>query len=152
VKTPLCLYVCVTLASLAHAQADKPRPRTYTNEDLERVHVQRAETGASSEVAEAPRPEAARERAHPPAGGEEYWRREAEREQRRMDPLRRRIEDLERRLAEKRSKPRGRRDAPDTSIAQIESQILALRARIRDAQNRFEDRARRAGALPGWLR
>lgn len=156
-KTALCLFVCLGLGSLANAQTEKPRARTYTNEDLDRVHVDRAETGASSEVAEPPRTQATREHERRPLRGEEYWRREAEREQRRLEPLRRRLADLERRLAEHRSKPqRGRKGSfdppPDASIDQFQAQIQTLRARIRDEESRFEDRARREGALPGWLR
>jgi hypothetical protein len=31
-------------------------------------------------------------------------------------------------------------------------QLAAMEARVRDEETRFEERARREGALPGWLR
>jgi hypothetical protein len=37
-------------------------------------------------------------------------------------------------------------------MAEWESRLRSLEARIRSIQADFEERARRAGALPGWLR
>lgn len=147
---------CLAAGWPAVASDEKPRVRTYTNEDLERVRPQRAETGATSEPAAAPRTETRRDREAPAGRGEQFWRREAEHEQRKLEPLRRRLQDLEQRLAERRSRPPGRRGVaaavPDAVPDALLAQIRALRDRIREEESRFDDRARREGALPGWLR
>ena len=143
----MCLAACWPAAALD----ERPPARTYTNEDLDRVSPRRAETGVASEpVAGARRPEP-----RPQQGSslrdEDFWRREAERERRRLEPLRRRLSDVEQKLAERRQKP-GVRLVTDPIVAGYLAQIQKLRERIREEESRFEDRARREGALPGWLR
>jgi len=152
VKIKWSFVVCLAAAWPAQAYDEKPHVRTYTNEDLERMRPQRGETGATSEPVAGAINEARRDRDRPAARGEEFWRLEAERRQRKLEPLRRRLQDLEQRLAERRSRPPGRRDGVDPVPDALLAQIRALRAGIREEESRFEDRARREGALPGWLR
>ena len=40
----------------------------------------------------------------------------------------------------------------DPQVEALQERILALEARIRELESSLEDRARREGALPGWLR
>ena len=40
----------------------------------------------------------------------------------------------------------------DPRIVSLETRRRALEVRAREAELRLEERARRAGALPGWLR
>jgi chromosome segregation ATPase len=97
------------------------------------------------------------------ARSEAYWRRQAESLHVRLQRARDRMDDLRARIAEKEAKAdaplssrsRRGRASPASSEAQIEAlrrQLAALEARVRDEEARFEDRARREGALPGWLR
>lgn len=149
-KIACSLVVCLAGAWPA-ASDEKPTIRVYTNEDLDRLRPRRGETGATSEPAVEPARAAPHGRERSPARGEEFWRREAERERRRLEPLRRRLLALEQRLEERRNQPR-RGFAADPMLESLSAQIQALRGRIREEQSRFEDRARREGALPGWLR
>jgi hypothetical protein len=158
---PKKMLVCLALglACAAHAEDKKPVP-TFTNEDLARVSPYRAETGALSTPAATPAPASAAARPHTRAArGEEYWRREAEREESRLRPLRRRLTELRLKIEETRHKPVGAggktgRNAASASASldHLERQLRAVQEEIRDAELRFEERARRAGALPGWLR
>jgi chromosome segregation ATPase len=136
----------------------KPVP-LYTNEDLERVSPLRDQTGVSSSVTVPREPAASRRAADDGrARSEAYWRREADRLQERLRPERDRIEDLRTRIAERESQSLARsrsRRAPagtGTPLEDWRRQLAALEARVREAEARFEERARRAGALPGWLR
>lgn len=151
VKVACCLVVCLAGAGATAAPDEKPTTRVYTNEDLDRLRSRRSESGAASEPAVEPARASRSGRDQAPARGEEFWRREAEREHRRLEPLRRRLAALEEKLEGRRNEPR-RRFAADPMLDSIAAQIQALRGRIRDEQSRFEDRARREGALPGWLR
>jgi hypothetical protein len=154
------LIVCL-LASAGAAPADEPKKPvpTYTNEDLERVAPFRAETGALSQVAPAPAGASrARSREAPEAGrraDEAYWRGEAERVRERVralareaEAIRERIDALRERAASSRSRQAGA--APGT--AGLERRLALVLAEARERQDELEDRARRAGALPGWLR
>lgn len=152
-----------TLVLLASGTARDERPRAplYTNDDLARVSPRRTETGVASvpatlPAASPPRPELLDE-----TKTEGYWRARARRLQERLEPLRDQLGDLRVRLAEKRRSSRARpparsparsRPQDDAGDARLESQIARLEARIREAESRLEDDARRAGALPGWLR
>lgn len=150
-KIACSLVVCLAGAGAATASDEKPPVRIYTNEDLDRLRPRRGETGATSEPAVEVANAEPRRRDRPTARGEEFWRREAERERRRLEPLRRRLSALEQKLEERRNEPR-RRFAADPMLESLSAQIQALRDQIREQQSRFEDRARREGALPGWLR
>jgi hypothetical protein len=140
----------------AEPQEKKPVP-VYTNEDLDRISPFRDETGVSSKVAVPPLPTGSgRDGDDGRARSEAYWRREAERLRVRLQRARDRVDDLRARLAasEEASGPRSG-EARSRAVAQAEAwrrQIGAMEARIRESETHFADRARRAGALPGWLR
>lgn len=134
----------------------KPVP-LYTNEDLERVSPHRDETGVSSKVVvPAPPPAPRRPPEEARARSEAYWRRQAEQLHVRLQRARDRIDELRARIAEHEAQPPPRRRrGPVTGEARIEGwrrQLAVLEARVREEEARFEDRARREGALPGWLR
>jgi hypothetical protein len=135
------------------AAGDEPKAvRVYTNEDLKRVSPRKGETGVLSE----PGAEAA-ERSEPkretlsPARGESYWRREAERLKEWAEAQREAAAELAAR-ADERRKRRGVLASSDPQIRSWERRIRAIEARVRERQVQLEDRARREGALPGWLR
>ena len=150
-----CLTLC--LAGAARAEDKKPVP-TFTNDDLERVSPFRDQTGALSAPAVQPKPAAA-----PPASrgvrDETYWRREAERHGGRMRLLRRSAAELRLKIDEAWRAPEGHGgrkgrsgSAPASSLDALRRRLQAAEEEIRDEDLRFEERARRAGALPGWLR
>jgi hypothetical protein len=73
--------------------------------------------------------------------------------------LRERADEIRREIQEARDTARptawtsGKARAPKPlSVAPREARIAALEARIRELEADLEDRARRARALPGWLR
>lgn len=152
------------LAAPAVAQDKKAAP-LYTNVDLERVAPLRAETGATSVPAVQPAAPSAddgatRQRA------EAHWRREAERHharlaalKRKADDMRLRLEDLKQRTEEQRRRSqqgRGRsasqRQVSDRPVRSAEARLRAVEEQMRELDSAFEDRARMAGALPGWIR
>jgi hypothetical protein len=142
--------VCLLGASVAAAGERRAPRRVYTNEDLARVSGRRGETGVESRPAAAPPPES------PAAGraegrGESYWRGEAARVRQRVEPWRDAAADLRAEIAVRQAAP-GVRPYSDPRVRAWQRRLEALEARIRDAEDRFEERARRAGALPGWLR
>jgi predicted RNase H-like nuclease (RuvC/YqgF family) len=147
-------------------QTERKPAHVYTNEDLERVHPFRDETGASSTPAVPHRPDEAaapsprRRRRHGTTTHDEaYWRGEARKLRERVRALSEKREALRERLAERRE-ARGRvlRPARSSSNAAaqsdraIERRIAALERRMRGLEEDLEERARREGALPGWLR
>lgn len=151
------------MAPLAGAEEKKAAP-LYTNVDLERFAPLRAETGATSTPVSQPAPfvddRPARERA------EVHWRREADRHHTRMAALKRQADELRLRLEDLRQKaeewprngPQGRgrsawqRPTSDRPVQAAEARVRAVEERIRQLDLDFEDRARREGALPGWIR
>jgi hypothetical protein len=148
---PTNVVLCLTLALAAEPADEKSAVPLYTNEDLERVRPQRDRTGVASQPAasaDAP-PEPA---AQPAKGrGEAYWRREAERLADRLRPLRSRAADLRRRIDERWGDPKVR-TLSDPRIAAWERELAETQATMRELEARLEERARREGALPGWLR
>jgi hypothetical protein len=164
--------------ALATEHKPAPSPRVYTNDDLERISAWRGQTGVDSKPAvaaeashsarrrspSAPETAAAarleRERAQRTAA-ERYWRGQAEALRRRLLPLHQRLDELSASLtrtreAAERASRRPRRSAARAASADkarsIEERIAALEDRIRSEQALLAERARRAGALPGWLR
>lgn len=137
------------LACSAAAAGEKPR--VYTNDDLDRVAPYRGQTGAQSEPA--PRAETARARPSERDTGrdERYWRAQADRTAEEARKLRERAASLAERVDELRRQP-GARPYSDPRIVSLETRRRALEERAREAELRLEERARRAGALPGWLR
>ncbi len=146
----LLALVCAGSAGASALDDDKKPVPLYTDEDLRRVSPYRDETGVSSKPAAAPTPEPASERGR--VRGEEYWRREAERLRDRLRPLRERASELRFRIEERRRQPPRPRGGVDAQIGTLERRLHALEERIGEAESRFEDRARRERALPGWLR
>jgi len=165
VKTRVaCLLVVFSsVPALAAAQEKKAAP-LYTNLDLARVAPLRAETGATSTPVSQPAPfvddRPARERT------EAHWRGEAEQHHTRMAALKRKADDLRLRLEglrqnteERRRKSqqgRGRsasqRQSSDRPVQSAEARLRAVEEQMRELDSAFEDRARRDGALPGWIR
>jgi hypothetical protein len=148
---------CVLLGVLFCASIARPQDGagvpTYTDQDLARMTPLRHQTGALSEPAFPP------EAGSPPDEGEvaarrtaeSHWRREADRLRKRLETLRDQLEDLRLRIEQRRRNPK----VPASGDPQIETwerRIERLRLRVVEAESSFEERARRAGALPGWLR
>ena len=152
----LCLLVPAShprrVAAAESAPADgRPPARVYTNDDLARVSGRRAETGVDSRPAPtvpvaAPRPAEAR-----PGEGEAHWRAEAARLRQRVEPWREAAADLRVEIAARQAEP-GVRPYTDPKVRALQRRLEMLESRIKDAEDRLEERARRAGALPGWLR
>lgn len=149
------LTAACVLASCAIVRAagdGKARARAYTNEDLDRYAHLRAEEPAPAQP-RSRRP--ARESAAPAASastrGEAYWRREAERTEETARRLRERAGDVAEKVSDLRRQP-GVMPYSDPRIVRLEARRRALEERVREAELRLEERARRAGALPGWLR
>lgn len=151
-KKTMAVWVlsCVSPSSVlaGPGEAKKPVP-LYTNEDLERVAPFRDQTGVTSRpaVQSAPPPSEAR----PRAKGEDHWRRAAERLQDRVEPLRERAEELRLKIQERQRKP-GVLPYSDRQIQAWQRRLQRIESRIRLWESRLEERARREGALPGWLR
>jgi hypothetical protein len=134
----------------------------YTDEDLARVSPFRDQTGVASIPAVTPSQDEAdshlraEHESRARADSESYWRREAQRHRSRQAALVRRIRSVARQLDGARRRksaqdPRSssRRGDP---IRSLEDRLATLEEERRDEDSAFEDRARRAGALPGWLR
>jgi hypothetical protein len=148
----------VLLAVEEKPASARPRARVYTNEDLERVHPFAAETGVSS-VPAVPGDEARPARAAEPGRkgkGEAHWRAEAARVRERLRELEERAAELRSQIAERSSQSevfgRRRSSTEKTSVARLEASLAAIERRARQTQEDLEERARRDGALPGWLR
>jgi hypothetical protein len=137
----VALVVC-SLCLSARADEKKPVP-VYTNADLERVRPYRDDTGVASRPAVASVPTAEAE-SRPTGRGEAYWRREAAR-------VRQRLEALAEQEEARRQRP-GVRSFTDPQVVRWQARIQGLQARRRALEEALLDRARRDGALPGWLR
>jgi len=127
---------------------------SYTNDDLERMAPLRHQTGALSQPAFSPasaRSSPKRRPSRSRSGDERYWRREADRLRRRLQPKLEQLRELQLKIEERRAIP-GVRPYTDPKIQSLERKAASLSRRVRDWQDRFEERARREGALPGWLR
>jgi hypothetical protein len=156
----LSAVLCVVPAG-ADDEAPTPRRpvRIYTNEDLDRVRPFRDETGVRSVPAVAPD-----ERPAPPekgrGRGEVYWRREAARVRERLRALEAQAADTRAQIAEQAeeaSRFPGRRRRSSASLAgsgssRLQAKLASLERRMREIEEDLADRARRDGALPGWLR
>jgi|MudIll2142460700_1097286.scaffolds.fasta_scaffold168758_2 hypothetical protein len=165
VVLPLGFGLSAVLCSAARGTPDdasgrtKPPVRLYTNEDLDRVRPFRDETGVSS----VPAVPAGDRETRPPAGerqkarGEAYWRREAERVRDRVQAVEARAAELRAQIAERAEEAsrgtRGRRSSSGSgSTATLRAKLASLESRIRQLEDNLAERARREGALPGWLR
>jgi hypothetical protein len=153
--------LCIPAGAPEDTPPGSPATRVYTNEDLERVHRFRDQTGVHSVPAEAPGADSAEPPKQAPSRGkgEEYWRREASRVRDRVLALEGQAAGLRAQIAERaRERGRslsGRRRASGSgasSEATLQAKLGALERRMRRAEDDLLDRARRDGALPGWLR
>jgi hypothetical protein len=163
----LSSLLCVSAASGDDPTAAPrlPPARVYTNEDLDRVRPFRDQTGVRSVPAVSPDPRmpGAIERrgtglvdAH--GRGEEYWRREKERVRDKVRAMETQADELRLRIAERAEEasrtltPRRRGSSGTASAAALRARIDALERRMREIETDLSERARRARALPGWLR
>ena len=178
---PMACWVLVATAVPAAANepaSGRPAPRVYTNEDLDLVSARRGQTGVlSAPAVAAPSPpprsrsgsseEPTRDTRDVDAGraqltaSERIWRREAEALRRRLLPLRERLASLRASLeasqdaadsVRRRPARQAARDSAESRVRTLHDRAAALEERIRSEEMMLEDRARRAGALPGWLR
>jgi hypothetical protein len=152
-------------ADEAARPTDRLAVRVYTNDDLERIHPYAGQTGGSSLPAFPAEDDPGLAPGAAPAGkGEAYWRGEAAAVRERIRILEERAAGLRARIAERERAPKqeevfvGRRRSPSGaasgsgSIASLQVSLAAVERRMQRAQDDLEDRARRDGALPGWLR
>jgi hypothetical protein len=154
--TAACLLASCALLR-AHGD-EKPAVRAYTNDDLARYERLRTEEPADVPAVEEPPARGARSAREPrraeersAARGEAYWRREAERTAEQVRRLREQSEAIAEKLSDLRREP-GILPYSDPRLVRLEARRRALHERAREAEMRLEERARRAGALPGWLR
>jgi hypothetical protein len=157
--------VCLAVVPPCESE-EKQAPRTYTNEDLERVRPFRDQTGVASKPANVTTGNERAGTSRQKLGGsgaaagrkrrsaesdEETWRTAAEKLRERLRPLRERADDVRVQIEERRRQP-GVRPYTDPKVVALQRKLDVLERRIREAESAFEDRARRLGVLPGWLR
>jgi hypothetical protein len=159
----LSAIFCVSPATADEAPTPAPpRARLYTNEDLDRVRPFRDQTGVGSvpAVASDDRPAPARTEERPRKRGEDYWRHEATRVRDRVRAMEAQATELRARIAEREEEAsrwltaRRRRSVGTSSgsSATLQAKLATLERRMRQLEEDLADRARREGALPGWLR
>jgi len=164
----LALPVCLA------AEEEKKPVRVYTNEDLERVAPYRDQTGVNSVPAVAPgsagsdadanaetdaprrrgrgaRPSAETGTSAAGGRGADYWRQEARKVRERVRALRQRATTFNERIEERRRKPKVF-PYSDPQIRAWTQRVEEIEAQIREIEGELEERARHAGALPGWTR
>ncbi len=146
------VFLLAVLATLPAGAESERQARVYTNEDLARMTPLRGETGVLSEaVAAARAAPAAREDRGADRAREAYWRREADRTRERIRPLEKRAATLRRQIDERWRLP-GVAPMTDPKLIEWRRELKEAEAEIREHQDRLDDRARREGAMPGWLR
>ena len=132
--------------------------RVFTNADLERMAACRYQTGAQSEVLSGPsegarsaprtaKASSGRERDFAEADWRARWRSVEQKARR----LRQEANDLRQEAGQAPRDPKkptvGRR-----SPSLLTARARSLEAEAKDLEDEFQERARREGALPGWLR
>lgn len=134
-----------------------PVSTRYTDRDLERYAHRRAEGLAGvrpsgtlpPKESKAPEPSPSRDLEAEKA----FWRKESERHRREVARLDARIRRLEWRLTQARSRQRpGGGIREDPALTLLAESVQALVDERRLLEETFRERARRAGAFPGWLR
>ena len=161
----LSAVLCASPANADDDPAPAPRPpvRLYTNEDLDRVHPYRDETGIRSVPAVSAEERSAPAPAEKPRGrGEQYWRREAERVRARIRTMEAQAAELRASIAEQADEAAhllgGRRRSSSASLSgagstgRLHTKLASLERRMRQMEEDLSERARRDSALPGWLR
>jgi hypothetical protein len=166
------VIIAVALLDCMCLSAAEPTQRRaiplYTEEDLRRVHPRRGETGVLSVPAVVPGPTHAASPAssrHSRGGTDEtapenYWRRESLRHRQKIARLKRTATSLRRQIDERQHEREREREfgsrrrgaASVASVAPLAGRLADVEAEIQAAEAEFEERSRRAGALPGWLR
>jgi hypothetical protein len=132
---------------------EKERPRVFTNDDLARVSPYRDQTGVNS----TPAPAETRPEAKPPSSSgrgqsrESYWRREAAWVRDKIQSLEHNARELRRRIDERRRRPQIFA-AADPQLQAWSRRLKQVEERIQGLDSDLSDRARREGAMPGWLR
>jgi len=145
----------------AFGEEGKPA-RVYTNEDLDRVAPRRGETGVLSRPGTMPLERSGKreppERGARTAKGEDYWRHEASSTRGKVRAIQEQASRLKAQIereAERATSRKGARRGGREAWAAEDDHARRLRdleARARELESNLEDRARRAGAPPGWLR
>ncbi len=128
--------------------------RTFKDSELEVYHRLRGDSKKSPPESRwkrsnrrplAPSRDLVKERAH--------WQNEKTKHERERARLNASIRRLEWRLAERKAKKRpGERLRKDPTEEVLEDSLLSLREQRTRFIDSFHERARKAGALPGWLR
>lgn len=153
---PAALCALAVVCPSASPAEDRPRTRVYTNEDLDRVAPLRGQTGVLSRPGAQSAAPAAPSLRDAPGRGEAWWRAEARRVGQEAGKLRRRASALRRRIAAAEEAAfRGRRPttgATSHPAAGTRAELIEVEDDLRRLESDLADRARRAGALPGWLR
>jgi len=142
-------------------QAPRSEPRVFTNADLERMAACRYQTGAQSEAGARTPESAARPARRPKESAastgpdadatEADWRARWRSVDQKARKLRQEARELRQEAGEAprdpKKQPAGRR-SPSLLISRARS----LEAEARELEDEFQEKARREGALPGWLR
>ncbi len=142
-------------------QAPRSEPRVFTNADLERMSACRYQTGAQSQIGSGAHESAARPARRPkePVASagidsgalEADWRARWRSVDQKARKLRQEARELRQEAGETprdSKKPTTGRRSPSLLISRARS----LEAEARELEDEFAERARREGALPGWLR
>ncbi len=152
----LAVVACSLWAAAWSAPGQSP---TYTNADLERVSPLRAETGVENDPPPEQETAAPDRQAVARKDEERAWRSEARRVSARAGRLRDQAADLRARAQDEREKERERplrrngAGAPRGRAAErLEAQARRAEDRAAALEADLWERARRARALPGWLR
>lgn len=162
-------FLSLILTTLAFAATPDCSPirgpltgRVFTNADLDRLAACRRQAGDEAEKAPPAEPETATPRRRgrslapevgtaPRDNAEADWRARWRSIDQKARHLRREARELrqeaEQAPRDPKKKPTGRR-APAILLSRAES----LEAEARELEDEFQARARREGALPGWLR
>jgi len=141
-------------------QLPKAEPWVFTNADLERMAACRYQTGAQSEgqtrtPEKAARPtrgsKASSASGQPASALEADWRSRSRSLDEKVRKLREEARELRQEASEAprdpKKQPKGRR-----SPLFLISRATSLENEARRLEEEFQERARREGALPGWLR
>ena len=136
-------------------------PRVFTNADLDLMSACRYQTGALSESGAAPAEPSLKGRRAPRASGhrteavadaaEADWRARWQAIDQKVTRLRREAQDLRREAGEASGDPK-KRPTGRRSPSLLLHRALRLEVEARELEDDFQARARREGALAGWLR
>jgi len=173
-------FLAFTLAAMALASPQAPCSlpkatpgvaRTFTNADLELMSACRYQTGVESEVGHADEAPASpgktgrrtktSTKSSTNRGGavtsdssaaEADWRAQWRSVDQKARRLRNEAQQLRQEAAELPRDPKKKVVTGRRSPSLLESKALTLEAEARELEDEFQQRARREGALPGWLR